>query len=103
MRQDQKFEIERAFDLIPHVIGASWTVIQFRFTGVKRPTREQYRRSVIRYVGLLDPLFEDFAGDEELREVQEYIRRRKRAEIEKIAEGKNAEVEKRYDRYVDYG
>lgn len=103
MRQDQKFEIERAFDLIPHVVGSSWAVTQFRFTGERRPSREQYRRSVIRYVELLDPLFEEFAGSDDLQEVQEYIRRRRREEIERISAGRNREVEKRYDRYLDYG
>jgi len=28
---------------------------------------------------------------------------RKKDEVEKIIQGKNLEVEKRYDRYVDYG
>ena len=25
MRNDERFEIQRAFDLLPHVVGASWT------------------------------------------------------------------------------
>jgi hypothetical protein len=103
MRQDQKFEIERAFDLIPHVIGASWAVAWFRFTGVRHPTREQYRERVARYVDLLEPLFGDFAGDGRLNDLHGYIRRRRDEEIGRIMEGRNKEVEKRYDRYVDYG
>jgi hypothetical protein len=35
MRDEQRFEIERAFDLLPHVVGASWAVIWFRFNGIK--------------------------------------------------------------------
>ena len=46
MRDDQKFEIERAFDLLPHVIGSSCAVIWFRFNGIKHPTREEYRKRV---------------------------------------------------------
>ena len=103
MRQDQKFEIERAFDLIPHVIGSSWAVTWFRFTGDRRPTRTEYRERVILYLDTLEPLFEKFAGEEDLREVQDYVRRRKDGEIRRIAEGRNREVEKRYDRYLDYG
>ena len=29
MRNDERFEIQRAFDLLPHVVGASWTVVWF--------------------------------------------------------------------------
>jgi hypothetical protein len=32
-----------------------------------------------------------------------YIQQRKQEEYEKIISGLNKEVEKRYDRYVDYG
>ena len=34
---------------------------------------------------------------------RDYVRRRKDGEIRRIAEGRNREVEKRYDRYLDYG
>lgn len=103
MRQDQKFEIERAFDLIPHVIGSSWAVTWFRFTGVKCPTREQYRKRVAMYMSMLEPLLKEFATDERLGGIHEYIRRRGREEVERVLAGRNKEVEKRYDRYIDYG
>ena len=37
MRNDERFEIERAFDLLPHVVGASWTAVWFRMQGIKKP------------------------------------------------------------------
>jgi len=43
MRNDERFEIQRAFDLLPHVVGSSWAVIWFRMKGIKKPTREEYR------------------------------------------------------------
>ena len=43
MRNDERFEIERAFDLLPHVVGASWTAVWFRMQGNKKPTREEFR------------------------------------------------------------
>ena len=39
MRNDERFEIQRAFDLLPHVVGASWSAVWFRMNGVKKPTR----------------------------------------------------------------
>ncbi len=47
MREDQRFEIERAFDLLPQVVGTTWATTWFRFNGKKNPTREEYRKKVI--------------------------------------------------------
>ena len=43
MRNDERFEIQRAFDLLPHIIGASWTAVWFRMEGIKKPSREEFR------------------------------------------------------------
>lgn len=103
MKDEQRFEIERAFDLLPHVVGASWTVIWFRLNGIKSPTREEFRNKVIEYFDLLNPLFESFPQSEEFTEIGKYIHMRQNEEIEKIKHGQNSEIEKRYDRYIDYG
>lgn len=102
MRDEQRFEIERAFDLLPHVIGSSWAVIWFRLNGVKHPTKEEYRRKVVEYFQLLDPVFSSYSGDK-FEDMIAYIEHRRKAEVEKIKNGENKEVEKRYARYVDYG
>lgn len=103
MRQDQKFEIERAFDLLPHITGSSWAVIWFRLNGIKKPSAEEYREKVAEYFNKLTPLFISFPDTEEFSEINQYIERRKNQEIENILKGTNKEVEKRYERYVDYG
>ncbi len=103
MRDDQRFEIERAFDLLPHVVGASWAVIWFRMKGMKNPSRKEYREKVIEYFNLLGDVFDSYPDEDEFKEIKNYIINRKKQEIEKILDGKNKEVEKRYDRYVDYG
>ena len=103
MRDEHRIEIERAFDLLPHVVGCSWATIWFRFNGIKQPKREEFRGKVIEYFELLDPVFESFSGNQKIEDMDKYIKARKKEEIEKITNGLNAEVEKRYDRYVDYG
>jgi len=103
MRDDQKFEIERAFDLLPHVIGSSWTVVWFRLRGVKSPTREEYREKVIEYFSMASPIFDSYPDSEEFEFIKKYIQWRKNEEIQKIKQGLNKEIEKRYDRYIDYG
>ena len=103
MRDDERFEIERAFDLLPHVAGASWAVIWYRLNGIKNPTREEFRDKVLEYFQLLNPLFESFSQSHGLEDISKYIKQRQNSEIEKIKQGLNKEIEKRYDRYVDYG
>ena len=103
MRDDERFEIQRAFDLLPHVVGCSWATIWFRFYGIKHPKREEFREKVVEYFKMLDPVFESFFGDEKLDDINKYIKLRRKEEIAKITKGLNMEVEKRYDRYVDYG
>ena len=103
MRNDQRFEIERAFDLLPHIVGASWAVLWFRLNSIKKPTRQEFREKVIEYFNLLKPLFEIYPQTSDFSELSNYIKMRKNDEVEKIIQGKNLEVEKRYDRYVDYG
>jgi len=103
MRNDERFEIQRAFDLLPHVIGCSWASIWFRMNGIKKPTRQEFREKTVEYFIKIEPIFESYPKEENFQAIQKYIDFRKSDEIRKISDGLNQEVEKRYDRYVDYG
>jgi len=103
MIDDQRFEIQSAFDLLPHVVGCSWATIWFRMNKIKIPTREEFREKVVKYFKMLEPLLEVYPKSENFKEIVGYINNRNAQELEKITKGKNPEVEKRYDRYVDYG
>ena len=39
MTEEQRFEIERALDLLPHVAGASWAMVWYRMKGIKNPKK----------------------------------------------------------------
>jgi len=103
MRNDERFEIERAFDLLPHVVGCSWASIWFRMNGNKKPTREEFREKTVEYFKMIGAIFESYPKEEKFEAIQKYIDFRKNDEIQKITDGLNQEVEKRYERYVDYG
>ena len=103
MRNDERFEVERAFDLLPHVIGASWASVWFRMKGIKKPSREEFREKTLEYMKKAEPAFESYPDEEEFAAIRKYIDFRKNEEYEKIISGLNKEIEKRYDRYVDYG
>lgn len=103
MRNDERFEIQRAFDLLPHVVGSSWAVIWFRMKGIKKPTRDEYREKTLEFLRKIEPVFESYPKEERFLDIIKYIEFRKNQEYEKIKSGENKEVETRYDRYVDYG
>jgi hypothetical protein len=103
MRNDERFEIQRAFDQLPYVVGSSWAVIWFRMKGIKKPTREEYRMKTLEYLKMVEPVFDSYPKDEKFAEICKYIEMRKNEVYEKIQSGENHEVETRYNRYVDYG
>ena len=98
MRNDERFEIERAIDLLPHVIGASWAMTFFRLKKIRNPTKEEFRGKTIEYLLKIEPLLESFSNDKIFTEIQNYIETRSVLEIEKIKNGENNEIEKRYKR-----
>jgi len=102
MIDDQRFEIQSALDLLPHVVGCSWTTIWFRLNKTKNPTREEFREKVTEYYKMLEPLLDVYPQDKNFEEIISYLKKRNSIELEKISNGKNPEVEKRYDRYVYY-
>ncbi len=103
MRDDERSEILRAFDQLPHVVGSGWAVVWFRMKGIKTPTREEYREKVLEYFKMIEPVFDSYPKDEEFTAICKYIELRKKDAYEKIISGENEDVEIRYDRYVDYG
>jgi len=103
MREDQSFEITRAYDLLPHVVGASWASIWFRMNKRRRPTKEEFREKVAEYFNILEPLTNSFPQEENFQEIIGYTREKHKEEIRRILTGNNPEIEKRYKRYVDYG
>ena len=103
MRNDERFEIQRAFDLMPHVVGGSWTVVWFRMKGIKKPTKEEFREKTLEYLKMIEPVFESYPKEENFAAINKYIDFRRNKEYEKIKLGENDEIETRYNRYVDYG
>ena len=103
MKDDDKFEIVRAMDLLPHVAGASFATIHFRLEGERRPTRQQFRDRTVTYFEAACRALDMFPQDERFKAINKYVEGRTRREISDIVEGHNREVEKRYERYLDYG
>ena len=85
MRDDQRFEIQSAFDLLPHVVGCSRATIWFRLNKIKKPTREEFREKVTEYFKMLDPLVNVYDQNENFGEIIDYLKKRNAIELEKIS------------------
>ena len=92
MRDDQRFEIQTAFDLLPHVGGCSWATIWVRLNKTKKPTREEFREKVTEYFKMLDPLVSVYDQNENFGEIIDYLKKRNAIELEQISTGKNPDV-----------
>ena len=103
MKDDDKFEIKRALDLLPHVTGASWAMTWFRLNKIKNPSKEEFRTKTIEYLKKIQPLLDSFEDNENFKEISQYVKSRMKSEIELIRDGENKEIEKRHQRYLDYG
>ncbi|MEC9416491.1 MAG: hypothetical protein VYC28_01805 [Thermoproteota archaeon] len=103
MRDDEKFEIIRALDLLPHISGASWAMLWFRINGIKNPSKDEFREKTVEYFSKIVPLLESFEGKKEFDDINHYMKNRFEQEKKLIISGENKEVEKRYQRYLDYG
>ena len=51
---------------------------------------------------MLEQLSQSFPDNDSFKEMNSYIKRRYNEEIEMIKAGDNKEIEKRYQRYMDY-
>ena len=58
---------------------------------------------MIEFFRTLEPLFESLNSDDSMNEINSYIQNRLKNEVEQIKLGENKEIEKRYQRYIDYG
>jgi len=103
MRDDEGFEIDRAFDLLPHVVGASWATIWFRINRIRRPTVEDFRNKVAEYYKMLEPLSQVYSKEEKFADMTRHVKMLYQKELQRILDGKNQEIEKRFKRFLDYG
>lgn len=99
MSRSENYEIARALDELPHIVGATCATAHYREIG-KVPDCEEYRSTAAKY-------FAEFAlqiaQNKGLAGLGDYVKGRIDQESERIISGKNSQVERRYERYRDYG
>jgi len=74
MIDDERFEIQSAFDLLPHVVFCSLATIWYRLYKIKIPTREEFREKVSEYFKILDPLVYVYPQDKNFEDIVIYLK-----------------------------
>ena len=81
MIDDEKFEIIRALDLLPHITGASWAMLLFRINGVKNPTKEEFREKTVEYFNRIEPLMKSFETKKEFEDINQYMQKDRKSVV----------------------
>jgi hypothetical protein len=95
------FEIECVIEDLAKAYPAQCTTTWFKIIRNHRPTVEQYRNKVIEYMKQFKYLLETYPQNPETDKLKEIVNKALDDEIEKVLQGNNSGVERRYKHYVD--
>ena len=97
------FEIERVIEELAKAYPAQCTTTWFKIIRNHKPTVEQYRSKVVEYMKQFRYLLETYpqSPETETDKLKELVNKALNEEIEKVLQGSNSGVERRYKHYVD--
>lgn len=96
------FEVDRLVEDIAKIYASQLAVSWLKVNKNKRPSKEEFRDLVIEFMSQFDFSLSKFPDTEEGFEFKEYSKSLLKREIDKVREGGNKEVEKRYKYYTEY-
>ena len=96
------FEVDRLVEDIAKIYASQLAVSWLKVNNNKRPSKEVFRDLVIEFMSQFDFSLGKFPNTEEGIKFKEYAKSLLKTEIDKVREGKNKEVEKRYKYYAEY-
>jgi hypothetical protein len=96
------FEIDRLVEDLAKIYSSACATTWFRLAKTKRPTRVEFRTKVVEFMEHFEYTLSTFPQGPEIDQFRDYARRILRKEIEKVLQGDNKEVERRYKYYVEY-
>ncbi len=96
------FEVDRLAEDIAKVYASQLAVSWLKVNNNKKPSKEDFRDLVIEFMRQFDFSLSKFPDTDEGTKFKEYTRNLIKMEIDKVRDGKNKEVEKRYKYYTEY-
>ncbi|HEY6885363.1 MAG TPA: hypothetical protein VI278_15115 [Nitrososphaeraceae archaeon] len=95
------FEMDRVIEELAKAYPAQCATTWFKITKNHKPTREQYRNKVVEYMKQFEYLLATYPQSLETDKLKEIVKKSLDNEIEKVLQGYNNDVERRYKHYVE--
>ena len=95
------FEMDRVIEELAKAYPAQCATTWFKITKNHKPTKEEYRDKVVEYMKQFEYLLATYPQSLETDKLKELVRKSLSNEIEKVLQGNNNDVERRYKHYVE--
>jgi hypothetical protein len=96
------FEIDRLVEDLAKIYSTACATTWFKLMKNKRPSKEEFRKKVVEFMEHFNHTLSTFPQGQEIDQFRDYASGILRKEIEKVLQGDNKEVERRYKYYVEY-
>ena len=95
------FEMDRVIEELAKAYPAQCATTWFKITKNHKPTKEEYRDKVVEYMKQFEYLLATYPQCLETDKLEELVKKCLDKEIEKVLQGNNNDVERRYKHYVE--
>lgn len=95
------FEMDRVIQELAKAYPAQCATTWFKITKNHKPTKKEYRDKVVEYMKQFEYLLATYPQCLETDKLKELIKKSLDKEIEKVLQGNNNDVERRYKHYVE--
>ncbi|HET7345422.1 MAG TPA: hypothetical protein VFJ05_06095 [Nitrososphaeraceae archaeon] len=95
------FEMDRVIEELAKAYPAQCATTWFKITKNHKPTKEEYRDKVVEYMKQFEYLLATYPQGLETDKLKELVKKSLGNEIEKVLQGNNNDVERRYKHYVE--
>ena len=95
------FEMDRVIEELAKAYPAQCATTWFKITKNNKPTKEEYRDKVVEYMKQFEYLLATYPQCLETDKLEELVKKSLDKEIEKVLQGNNNDVERRYKHYVE--
>jgi len=97
---DRYFELELMIDSMAKNLGVPNANCYFRLSNIRKPSREEYRRKVVEFMLAYEHILSMFNGLEGYEDLKAFVHERLSNAVQQVLNGKNKDVEKRYEYYI---
>lgn len=96
------FEIERLVEDLAKIYSTACATSWYKVNNITNPTIAEFRNKVIEFMKHFEYSLSSFPQNTESEKFKKYASSLLNKEIERVQNGENKEVEKRYKYFVDY-